>query len=529
MLSIAVIGDGTIGTAMTDAARRAGAPVVAAEEADVVVEAVPERLDVKRAVLRRAHEVSRPGAVLVTTTTALRVADLAAGCGRPSRLVGLHLPEPGSATVEIVVPGDAPPEVRGVVRELTDALGFTAVALEDRPGLVSGALQLGYLNAAVRMVEEGYASCESVDLAMALGCGLPRGPFAQLDLIGLDTARDTLAALYERTGDPLFRPAPTLSRLVADGRLGRKSGGGFRTEPSHGTGEAGAGHAGNGVRRVGVVGSGTMATGIAEVCVRAGHPVDLAARTREKAAAARAAILRSMDRAVRRGRLDPGDRDAAAARLTVHEKLTGVAGCDAVIEAVVEDAAVKRRIFAELDALCPDATMLATTTSSLSVLDCAAGTGRADRVVGLHFFNPAPVMRLVELATTAHTAHEVAATAEAFCHGLGKRAVRCGDRTGFIVNALLLPYLNRAARLLGSGYADAERIDTVMRDGCGYPMGPLRLLDTIGLDVSVAILASLRDSFGDEDLAPAPALRDLVAAGRLGRKTGAGFHAYERP
>ncbi|MET7402910.1 3-hydroxybutyryl-CoA dehydrogenase [Dactylosporangium sp. NPDC005572] len=517
MLSLAVIGPGAAGAALRDAAERAGVPTVATVDADIVVEAVAERLDVKRAVLSWAHEEARPDAVLVTTTAVLRLADVAAGCGRPSRLVAVHPPEPGSSTVEVVLPADAPGSVRRVVEELTGRLGLAAVELPDRPGLVSGELLLGYLNAAVRMVASGYASAEAVDRAMTLGCGLPRGPFAQLEVLGVDAVRDGLVALYEQTGDPVFRPAAALNGMVTMRRFDSPV---PRTDldelPIHG------------IEKVGVVGSGTMATGIAEVCLRAGRPVELVARSQDRAAAAREAIAGSLDRAVRRGRLDAAERDAALARLTVHEKLTGVAGCDAVVEAVVEDAAVKGRIFAELDALCPDAALLATTTSSLSVLGCAAVTGRAERVLGLHFFNPAPVMRLVEVATTPRTAPGVVATAEAFCRALGKEPVRCGDRAGFIVNALLLPYLNRAARLLGSGYADAERIDTVMRDGCGYPMGPLRLLDTIGLDVCAAILTSLRDGFADEEFAPAPALRDLLAAGQLGRKSGAGFHRHDR-
>jgi 3-hydroxybutyryl-CoA dehydrogenase len=409
------------------------------------------------------------------------------------------------------------------------------VVLDDRPGHVSGALLLGYLNSAVRMSEDGYAPREAIDTAMTLGCGLASGPFAQLDAIGLDTALDALNALYERTRERVYQPTATLHRLVEAGRLGRKTGAGFYDYSKPGAGIPGAASSSLAkgspasppvIRRVGVVGSGTMATGIAEVCARGGYPVHLVARAEDKAERARMAVGRSLERAVSRGRLSGRDGDAAAGRLTVGVRLADLAACDLVIEAISEDLPAKKRLFAELDLLCTSAALLATTTSSLPVTACAEVSAHPGRVVGLHFFNPPPAMKLVEIVTTRYTPAAAARAAAAFCAGVGKHGIGCGDRPGFIVNTLLFPYLNRAVRMLESGDATAEEIDTVMKDGCGYPMGPLRLLDTVGLDVAAAILRALHQAFGDPDLAPRPALADLVEAGDLGRKSGSGFHSY---
>nr|WP_269440682.1 3-hydroxyacyl-CoA dehydrogenase NAD-binding domain-containing protein [Micromonospora tarapacensis] len=277
------------------------------------------------------------------------------------------------------------------------------------------------------------------------------------------------------------------------------------------------------MRRLGVVGSGTMARGIAQVGAVAGLHTTVVARTDERAALVRAQIDRSLSAAVSRGRLDEPARMAADERLTTSADHASLAGCDVVIEAVVEDADIKRQVFAALAATCPAGAVLATTTSSLSVAACAAAAGRPADVLGLHFFNPAPAMRLVEIAATATTSADTLATAHALVRRLGKVSVRSADRCGFIVNYLLFGYLNGAITALERGEVQAEEFDATIRAEFGYPMGPFALLDTIGLDVSLAILRRLHDEFGETCFAPAPALAALVAAGRLGRKTGTGF------
>ena len=229
-----------------------------------------------------------------------------------------------------------------------------------------------------------------------------------------------------------------------------------------------------------------------------------------------------------RDRLTDKDRDEALARITGSTSLDDLAGADLVIEAVVEELTVKQALFATFDEICRPGTVLATTTSSLPVIDCAMASGRPADVVGLHFFNPAPAMKLVEVVSTVHTSEAAVATADAVCAQLGKHAVHCGDTAGFIVNALLFPYLNDAVKMLEANYATADDMDAAMKLGCGYPMGPFELLDVVGLDVALAIQRTLFEEFRVPGYAPAPLLEHLVTAGYLGRKAGRGFRDYSQ-
>jgi len=230
--------------------------------------------------------------------------------------------------------------------------------------------------------------------------------------------------------------------------------------------------------------------------------------------------------AVVRGRLTEEERAAAYGRVHATTNFEELAECDLVIEAVAEELDVKRAVFGTLDEVCKPGAILASTTSSLPVIECAAATSRPGDVIGLHFFNPAPVMKLVEVVSTISTAPDVAATARSLCATLNKHAVSCGDRAGFIVNALLFPYLNDAVKMLEAHYASADDIDAAMKTGCALPMGPFELLDVVGLDVSLAIEQTLYQEFRLAGYAPAPLLEHLVTAGRLGRKTGQGFRDY---
>jgi 3-hydroxybutyryl-CoA dehydrogenase len=561
--AVAVVGLGTTGSALAALLARHGHRVVAVEAddaalerarpraadgvelttrladiagADLVIEAVPERLETKRAVLTAAHELCSPWAVFATTTTAFSVSGLAADCGRRERTVGLHLfptaPDAEGAAVEVAAAARTRAEVVADVHDLLRALGRTPVAVPDTPGFVGGALAMAYLNDAVTMYEQRYATRDYIDSAMTLGCGLPSGPLARLDEIGLDTALLTLEALHERTGDRRYVPAQALTHMVAAGLLGRKTGRGFHVHDGRATAQTAASPAGAAgtrpVQRVGIVGSGTMATGIAEVCARAGYPTVVAARSELKAKEALTAVERSLSRAVRRGKATPESLTATMERLTGAGALDALAGCDLVVEAVAEDLTVKRDVFARLDGICRAGAVLATATSSLPVIECAMATSRPQDVVGMHFFNPAPVMRLVEVVHTVLSDEDAVATARALATSVRKTPVDCPDRAGFIVNALLFPYLNRAVEMLQDGAVSAEDIDTVMARGHGYPMGPLLLLDVIGLDVSLAIQHSLRHAHRDPALAPAARLEHLVAVGQLGRKTGQGFLDHTR-
>jgi 3-hydroxybutyryl-CoA dehydrogenase len=280
------------------------------------------------------------------------------------------------------------------------------------------------------------------------------------------------------------------------------------------------------VKRVGIVGSGIMGSGIAEVAAKAGFEVVLRSRQQASADATVVALERSLRRQVDKGRLSAEDRDAALGRVTATAELEALATCDLVVESVVEDLAVKRDLFAQLDGICVPETILATNTSTLPVIELATSTGRPERVCGIHFFNPAPLMSLVELVPTLVTAGEVLGQARAFAEACGKSPVEVADRAGFIVNALLFPYLNNAVRMLEAGTASRDDIDAAMKGGCNFPMGPLALLDLVGLDTSLAILDALYDEFRDPNYSPQPLLRRMVSAGQLGRKSGLGFYDH---
>ncbi|MFF9633016.1 3-hydroxyacyl-CoA dehydrogenase family protein [Streptomyces bacillaris] len=514
--------------------------LAAAADAELVIEVVPESYELKQQVFRELDAIVPPTAILATGTNALSVTRLAAESQRPERVLGLHFfnPAPAMKLVEVVSSVlTAPPAVEAVTR-LARELGKEPVAVGDRPGFVADGLLFGYLNQAAAMYEANYASREDIDAAMKLGCGLPMGPLALLDLIGIDTARTVLEAMYSASHDRLHAPAPVLGQLSEAGLTGRKAGRGFYTYEAPGSqtvvpdaltpsAEAAAGE-GRPVASVGVAGSGTMASGIAEVFAKAGYTVVLAARSQEKADVAKGRIAKSLERSVAKGRLTAEARDETLGRITAAGSLDAFAEVDLAVEAVAEDLEIKQQLFAALDKVCRPGAVLATTTSSLPVVAIARATARPEDVIGMHFFNPAPAMKLVEVVRTVLTADDVHATVRAVCAKIRKHPVDCGDRAGFIVNALLFPYLNNAIKMVEEHYASLDDIDAAMKLGGGYPMGPFELLDVVGLDVSLAIEKVLHKEFRDPGLAPAPLLEHLVAAGCLGRKTGRGFREYAR-
>ena len=275
-----------------------------------------------------------------------------------------------------------------------------------------------------------------------------------------------------------------------------------------------------------MVGTGTMATGIVEVFAKGGYDVIYVGRSQDKVDAVRTTIERSLDKAIQRGKLDEAAKEDVLGRLTGSTSLDDLGQVDIAVEAIAEDLKIKTTLFENLDEICKPGAILATTTSSLPIIECAQATNRPQDVVGMHFFNPAPIMKLVEVVSTVSTSEDVTETTQALCGKLGKVAVSCGDRAGFIVNALLFPYLNDAIRMLEAHYATADDIDTAMKQGCALPMGPFELLDVVGNDVSLAIQRELYLEFREPGFAPAPLLEHLVTAGYLGRKTKRGFRDY---
>lgn len=277
---------------------------------------------------------------------------------------------------------------------------------------------------------------------------------------------------------------------------------------------------------IGIVGSGIMAGGIAEVAARAEMRAILRARHESSALAAIDTIKKGLDRQVDKGKLDAAERERILSNISTTANLGDLERCDIVIESVVEDLATKQQLFRELDSVTNPSAILATNTSTLPVVEMAKMVRQPERVCGIHFFNPAQVLPLVEVVRPITASDATIDSALAFVAAIGKEGVRVLDRAGFIVNALLFPYLNNAIRMLEDGTASMEHIDTAMKGGCNFPMGPFALLDLVGLDTSLSILETLHRSFGDENFAPRPLLREMVAQGRLGRKSKAGFYVY---
>ena len=282
------------------------------------------------------------------------------------------------------------------------------------------------------------------------------------------------------------------------------------------------------IKRVGIVGSGIMGSGIAEVTAKAGHEVVLRSRQQATADAMVASLEKSLNKQVERGKLEDAERSAVLGRVRAVADLGELADCDLVVESILEDLDTKKHLFTELDRICNDGAILATNTSTLPVVEMAMNTGRPDKVCGVHFFNPAPAMGLVEIVRCLTSSDETIDAVTEFATTCGKKPVLVKDQAGFIVNALLFPYLNNAVRMLDAGVATREDIDTAMKGGCNFPMGPLELLDLVGLDTSLSILEALFAEFQDPNFAPAPLLRRMVSAERFGRKTSLGFYDYHK-
>jgi 3-hydroxybutyryl-CoA dehydrogenase len=280
------------------------------------------------------------------------------------------------------------------------------------------------------------------------------------------------------------------------------------------------------IRTVGVVGCGLMGSGIAEVCARAGYETIVREIDDTLLARGRQRIEKSLATAVERGKLSDSDRQAALQKMTGTTSMQDFSACQLVIEAATENPEIKKRTFKELDDICPPDTILASNTSSIPIIQMATATRRPDRVLGMHFMNPVPVMRLIEYVKTLTTSDQTLETAREFGESLGKRIIVSKDRAGFIVNFLLIPYLTEAVRMLEQGFASREDIDVGMMLGTSYPMGPFTLLDYVGLDTTLYIADILFDEFKEARFAGPTLLRQMVAAGYLGRKTGRGFYDY---
>ena len=437
-----------------------------------------ESIEVKKELFRRLDAIVAADTILATNTSSLSVTEIStANCAPgPGRRGPLLQPGTGAELRRDRPHGGDGAEVLADVEGLVRRLGKNPVVCGDKAGFIANTLLFGYLNHAVAMYEGHYATREDIDAAMRFGCGYPMGPLALLDLIGLDTAYEILETMYRQGRDRLHAPAPILKQMVTAAcwaaRPARAS-----------TATSGADspvvvaddktpstddlpELKHDIRTVGVVGTGTMAAGIVEVFARSGYDVLYVGRSQDKVDGVVATITRSFDKQIQRGRATEEQKTEVLGRLTGTTSLDDLSRAEIVVEAIAEDLAIKTTLFENLDEICKPGTILATTTSSLPVISLARATSRPqDDAIGMHFFNPAPVMKLVEVVSTVSTDEDVAETVRALCAKVGKVAVSCGDRSGFIVNALLFPYLNDAVKMLEAHYATADDIDTAMKQG----------------------------------------------------------------
>jgi 3-hydroxybutyryl-CoA dehydrogenase len=509
------------------------------ELADVgfVIEAVPEKLELKKAVFERLSEHVSDETIMATNTSSLPVMDIAVHTERPDHVLGFHFfnPAPVMKLIELIRTVVTDESVVARAQAFGERIGKTPVVAGDRPGFIANQLLFPYINQAIGMVENGYATREDVDAAMRFGTGHPMGPIALADLIGLDTMIGITETIWAHFRQTRFAPQPVLRQLVAAGYAGRKSARGFYSYESPGSPKTVDDDLGrkpadpdliSGWQSIGVVGTGTMATGIAQVFAQAGFDVVIRGRGRHKSEGVIDAISKGLQRQVDKGRLDEEERAEIVGRLTPTDDYSDLADCNLIVEAVAEDLDVKTEVFGQIDAVAGPDAVIATTTSSLAVIECATATKRPESVVGLHFFNPAAVMKLVEIVPTVRTDDRMLEQSRAVIDKVGKVGVLCRDRAGFIVNALLFPYLNDAVRMLEAHYATTEQIDTAMKLGCAHPMGPFELIDIVGLDVTLAIIKRLHAEFREPSYEPAPLLEHMVEAGYLGKKVGRGFYVY---
>jgi len=509
------------------------------KDCDVIVEAVYEDLTAKKKAFSELNSICKKNTLFLTNTSTLSVTAIASGSGRPDRVVGMHFcnPAPLMKLVEVSRGLRTSDESYRDAMNFAKVIGKTAVTALDTPGFIVNLFLIPFTNDALRLLESGAASAEDIDKAVRFGLGYPMGPFQLLDIVGMELYESVAMSLFSQLKDPRCTTPPLLRRMIDAGWLGMKTGKGFFEYKEKGmfgatdTSQRPAvsdkpSESKNNIKKIGVIGCGTMGSGITQVCAQKGMTVLVLEPDMSLVTKGIQRISDFLAQGVKKGKLTEDDKKATLDRIKGTTRMADLKDCDLIVEAAFEDMELKKKIFSQLDTIARPDAILATNTSCLSITEIASATHRRENVLGLHFFNPVPLMKLVEVIRGLETGDNAFSAGMALVKFLGKEPVVCRDSPGFIVNRLLCPYLNQVIQAYEDGLATKEDLDAACELGLGYPMGPLKLLDLIGLDVNLFISEAMYNALHDKNFSPSPLLRKMVLSGRLGRKTGKGFYLY---
>lgn len=505
-------------------------------ESDAVVEAIYEDLKVKRDFFAKLDSIAKPDCIFITNTSTLSVTSIASCCRRHEKVVGIHFcnPAPLMRLVEIAFTPLTSDEVKEEIFSFVKKLGKEYVITNDAPGHIVNQLLMPFWADAVRIFEEKTATAKDIDALCRLGFGLPKGPLEMIDIAGLPIMVTVLESLYNEYGEKRYKPPHLLRKYAQSGFVGRKCGKGFYVYEKKGefgtTDEKKKDEKVSTIKtsfgKIGVVGFGTMGRGIAQTASESGYEVAVVELNDSQRKDGLSFIERMVKGRAEKGKIDKKEIGNIIARINLSDDFSVLSGCDIVIEAVFEKAELKKKVFTNIEEVVEDDTIIASNTSCIPLTELASALKKPERACGIHYFNPAPLMKVVEIVKAMQSTDAVIDKACKFIQSEGKIPVVSKDVPGFISNRLLIPYLFQAFRKFDQGLASIEDIDKAMVLGAGFPMGPFKVSDLIGLDVLLQIGEFMYAETGDPDFAPPSLLRRMIAAGYIGRKRGKGFYNY---
>ena len=513
----------------------------ALNDCEIIIEAIVEDINAKKNLFKKLNSYVNEEAVFASNTSTLSITNLGSHSGRPDKTIGTHfsLPAALNKTVEISSGLQTSEETYEKTFKFLEKIGQIPSKTKDTPGFILNYFLSPFLNDCIHLIETGYTTPFDLDTAVKLGLGYKIGPMELLDIEGLDIHRTVSLSLYEQLKDPRYIPPDLVNKMIDSGSLGTKTGKGFYTykKPGFfGTAEREDKskqiketiNFPENIKKIGIIGLGTMGSGIAQVCLTSGFEVFGVEGNEEILKKGLEKIEGNLEVAVQRGKLESSSKSEILTRLQGSTEISSLTECDLVIEVIIENLDAKIKMFIELDNVVKIDSILATNSSCLSVSSIASSTNRSDKVLGLHFFNPPYAMKLVEVIQAIQTSEETFSFGKEFCKKIGKIPIPVQDRPGFLVNRLLIPYLNHAAQAFDEKLASREDMDRVISTGLGYPMGPLTLLDLVGIDVQTFVAEAMFKELGESRFMPPPILRRMTSARWLCRKSGIGFYEYKQ-